>query len=364
MSSLAKNLKTLATVIGFAAAGMATGAQAQTTVCGITGTATGSTIYYDPFDERGLTDAVVTLQLKRENNSGGGDTRVVNFYLMADSTIGTGADGTQIVPTSVNGSVNVAGLDQDIFYDYNQTKPIMTPISVSPTAANKFLKIDFTGNNTGSDTATATFRVTIPAEADIKATQQLAFNAVFTCNIQGGKANGYEGGGTIVNAVRFPVVVLSALRASFVGSALDFGEIGDVTDALASQKNTGAGKHVRVQSSGAYTISMTSENGYHLSKPGAVPNNPNDKIAYKVNFLGLERGPDNAAVPIERTCMRAGLASSADILPVLGTLIEGGSDKNPSSSYTDNLQVTITPLAYEAPATIDCGNYTIPLSAG
>lgn len=363
MSSLAKNLKTLAAVMGFAAAGMATGAQAQTTVCGITGSATGSTIYYDPFDERGITDAVVTLQLKRENNSGGGDTRVVNFYLMADVSIGTGADGTQIVPTSVTGSVNVEGLNQDIFYDYNQTKPIMTPISASPTSANSFLKINFTGNNTGSDTAAATFRVTIPPEADIKATDQLAFTAVFTCNIQGGQANGYEGDGTIVNAVKFPVVVLSALRASFVGSALDFGEIGDVTDALAPQKNTGAGKHVRVQSSGAYTISMISENGYHLSRSGADPNNPKDKIGYRVDFLGLEGAPGSAS-PIERTCMRAGLATSADMLPVLGTLIEGGAGKNPSNAYSDNLQVTITPLAYNVTATIDCGNYTVPLSAG
>jgi len=79
MSSLAKNMKTLAAVVGFAAAGIATGAQAQTTVCGITGSTTAAPAIYDPFNPKGLQETTVQLRLKRENYSGGGDTRIVNI---------------------------------------------------------------------------------------------------------------------------------------------------------------------------------------------------------------------------------------------------------------------------------------------
>lgn len=355
MSSLAKKLKTLAVVMGFAAASVATGAQAQTTVCGIEGYATAAPAIYDPFNPTGLQQTTVNLFLRRVNNSGGGDTRVVNFYLMADPQTGTGADGTVIKATSVTGAVSVDGLGLDIFYDYNEAKPNLTPITALPTAGNRFLKIDFTGNNAGSDTATATFQITLPPLANVEASRQLAFDTVFFCNIQGGQSNGQTFSGRINEAVKFPVTVLSALRASYQGTALDFGEIGQVTNAQAPTRIL-TGNYVRVESSGAYSVDMQSDNKYKLKKPGAATTG--DEIGYKIGFLGEERTPTSFA-PITKTCIRAGIGT-AQSLPIKATLVEGGAGKNPSPTYTDFLTVTVTPLIYDAPATTNCAMLSNP----
>lgn len=349
MSSLAKNLKTLATVIGFAAVGMATGAQAHTSECGITGSASTATAVYDPFEPNGLVETTVSLTLRRVNDIGGGDTRIVNFYLMPDSQTGSSADGAVVVPTGVIGAANVQGLNLDVFYDYNQAKPILTPITASPTTANRFLKIDFTGGNAGSDTVTATFKVTLPPQANIEATRFLAFDAVYFCNIQGGKYNGETDSGRINDAVQFPISVLSALRASYQGTALDFGEIGQVTNAQASSRVL-TGNSLRVESSGAYRVEMKSENNYKLKKPGAAV--AGDEIGYKIRFLGQNRTPTSFSA-ITKTCRRAGIGT-AQSLPIVATLVEGGDGKNPSPTYSDNLIVTFTPLAYGISATTDC----------
>lgn len=349
MFSLAKKLKTLVLAAGFAAAGVATGAQAHTTVCGIEGYATAAPAVYDPFNPTGLQQTTVNLFLRRVNNSGGGDTRVVNFYLMADPATNTGADGTVIKATSVSGAVSVDGLGLDIFYDYNETKPNLQPITALPSSGNKFLKIDFTGNNAGSDTATATFQITLPPLANVEATRQLAFDTVFFCNIQGGKSNGYTGPGRINDAVKFPVTVLSALRASYQGTALDFGEIGQITTSRAGTKVL-SGNYVRVESSGAYSVEMTSDNGYKLKKPGATT--AGDEVGYKIGFLGEQRTP-TATSPITKTCMRAGIGT-AQSLPIVATLVEGGAGKNPSPTYSDYLTVTVTPLAYGTVTATNC----------
>lgn len=349
MPSLAKKLKTLAAVMGFAAAGVATGAQAQTTQCGIEGYATAAPAIYDPFNPTGLQQTTVNLFLRRVNNSGGGDTRVVNFYLMADPATGTGADGAVVKATSVTGSVSVDGLGLDIFYDYTEAKPNLQPITALPTSGNRFLKIDFTGNNPGSDTATAVFQITLPPLANLEATRQLAFDAVFFCNIQGGQSNGATFAGSINDAIKFPVTVLSALRASYQGTALDFGEIGQVSD-LQAASHILSGNYVRVESSGAYSVEMKSDNNYKLKKPGAAT--AGDEVGYKIGFLGEERTP-TAYSPITKTCARAGIGT-AQSLPIVATLVEGGAGKNPSPTYSDYLTVTVTPLAYETVTTTDC----------
>lgn len=349
MFSLAKKLKTLAALASFAAAGMATGAQAQTTLCGVEGYATAAPAIYDPFNPTGLQQTTVNLYLKRINNSGGGDTRVVNFYLQADPQTGAGANGTVVKATSVSGAVSVDGLGLDIFYDTNETKPTLQPITILPTSGNKFLKIDFTGNNAGSDTATAVFQITLPPLANVEAARQLAFDAVFFCNIQGGQSNGKTFEGSINDAVKFPVTVLSALRASYQGTALDFGEIGQITTGQASSKVL-SGNYVRVESSGAYSVEMTSDNGYKLKKPGATT--AGDEVGYKIGFLGEERTP-TATSAITKTCMRAGIGT-AQSLPIVATLVEGGAGKNPSPTYSDYLTVTVTPLAYDTVTATDC----------
>jgi len=346
MSSLAKNMKTLAAVVGFAAAGVATGAQAQTApnICGITGRAPMvQPIIYDPFNETGVEEAIVTIPLTRENYSGGGDTRIVNFYLKEANS---GADGTRIVPVSVVGSVLVDGLGLNIFYGSTDGAPNLTSIDALPSSTNRFLKINFTGNNEASNTANATFKITLPPLSNLEATRELAFDAYFTCNIQGGRYNGeVQTGGFIPGAIVFPVTVLSALRASYQGAALDFGEIGQVTTAQASGVSL-TGNSVRVESSGAYSVKLESDNKYLLKKPGAATGQ--DEIGYQINFLGQTRSSVNLpTTPITKTCSRAGIGT-AQSLPITATLVEGGAGKNPSTTYTDFLTVTLTPEIYGA----------------
>lgn len=333
--------------------GLAGVAQAQT--CGISGNASAQPVLYDPFNPAGLPTTTVVLNLTRINTSGGGDTRVVNFYLKSTNT---GADGTVIVPIAVAGQVSAAGLGQNIFYNYNATPPIVSPTTLLPTATQRFLQIDFTGNNPGSDTAQVTFQVTLPSNLDVDATVNLAFDAYFGCNIQGGHDNGLQQQGSITNAVVFPITVLSALQASYAGTALDFGEVGDKTtvDVLAAPATytTPSTNHVRVRSSGPYTVELTSDNGYKMTFPGGNLATPTHVLNYRLLFLGQTL---NAAAPTFTTvtCLRAGVpASEADMLPVVATLLEGGQGKLVSPTYSDILTVTVTPLLSGAPSQQNC----------
>lgn len=328
-------------------------AQAQT--CGISGSASAAPTSYDPFNPAGLPTTTVVLNLTRVNTSGGGDTRIVNFYLKGPNP---GADGTSIVPITVGGSVSAAGLGQNIFYNYNAPPPTVSPTTLAPSATQRFLQINFTGNNAGSDTAQVTFQITLPTNLDINAVQNLAFDAYFGCNIQGGKDNGLQQQGSFNNAVVFPITVLSALQASYAGTALDFGEVGDKTtvDVLAAPTTytTPSTNHVSVRSSGPYSIALTSQNEYKMTFPGGNIAMPTHVLNYQLKFLGQVRSatsPTFATV----TCQRAGVpASEADMLPVVATLLEGGQGKLVSPTYSDILTVTVTPLLSGAPSQQNC----------
>lgn len=335
------------------ALGLGTAAQAQT--CGINGSSIAAPTLYDPFNPSGLATTTITLQLRRVNTSGGGDTRIVNFYLKAPNPT---ADGTSIVATSVTGSVSALGLNQNIFYNYNATPPVVTPTTLTPSASQRFLQINFTGNNAGSDTATVVFNVTLPQNLDLNATQNLAFDAFFGCNIQGGKDNGLQQTGSFSNAVVFPITVLSALQATYAGTALDFGEVGDKTTAdvlgAPATYTTPSTNHVAVRSSGPYKVDLTSQNSYKMTFPGGNLATANQVLNYNLRFLGQTM---NAASPTFNTvtCLRAGVpAASADQLPVVATLKEGGIGKLVSPTYKDILTVTVTPLLSGAASQQNC----------
>ena len=352
--------RTIAILLGAAFATLAGTAQAAT--CGITGSASAQPAVYDPFNPTGLTATNITLHLTRVNTSGGGDTRLVNFYLKANSTIGTALDGSSLVPTVVAGSVSAVGTGNNIFYNFNATPPIVSPTSLLPSGSNRFLQINFTGNNAGSDTAQVTFQVSLPANLNLNAIQNLSFDAFFGCNVQGGKDSGLQQSGSFPNAVVFPVVVLSALRTYYAGTALDFGEIGNITTASLSgaPQKTSTGNYVFVQSSGAYSVTLASQNGFKLFKPGAAV--ANDKIDYRLRFLGLNADSTTAnsgpgGIAITRSCVRATLASTGNVLPIQATLLEGGQGKNPSPSYADILTVTVTPLIYSDLGMFACASF-------
>jgi hypothetical protein len=326
----------LLALAGLAAAafGFATPAEAQGLICGISGNSTAASVDYDPFNPTGLGTTSIQLTLKRVNNGGGGFTRLVRFYLKAQNT---GADGTTIIPTALTGPANFDGLGLNIFYNFGAGAPSLTG---NPTGANRFFLVDFTGNNTQSDTVVVTFSVTLPPNLDLSASPNLSFDVYYACTANPNTADT----GIISNAVVFPIRVLSALQASYVGSALDFGEIGDKTTpvviaAPATYSTAATGNNIRVASSGPYTVAVASQNGYKLKFP-ASNGTAAQTINYKAGFLGQTLSPATPTFT-STLCQRATLAGQ--LLPIRATLLEGGDGKMVAPDYKDVITVTITP---------------------
>jgi hypothetical protein len=345
----------------FAILGWSSIAQAQT--CGFTATATASGGVYDPFNPTGKT-ATITLSLVRKDSptNNGFKTAVVGFYLQGQTAA---ANGIHIIPTTVavNGSFAfLAG--QDIFYGTDEpNKPFMGPPTDTtvPIGTNAYLKIAFTGNDAASNPATVTFDVTLPANLNINTSTTLPLDAVLRCTTTGGGPQ-TDQSGTVPNAISFPITVLSALQASFAGTALDFGEVGDVTNALASTRNTGSNNYIRVQSSGAYQVALTSANAYRLKHPTGSLAVATQRINYSLKFLGTTRS-NTATTTISQNCARAGIgAGNEDRLYLMATLAEGGVGKDPSLSgtYSDILTVTITPQDIGTTYPQDCNAFTVP----
>lgn len=325
--------------------------------CGVTGSASAPTTTYDPFNPAGLATTTITLNLTRINPPGGSNTTLrVNFYLTSAEP---GADGASIVATAVSGPVQASGTGRNIFVSSTATPPITTPTSIAPSATNPFLQLDFTGP-LGSDTATVTFQVSLPPAANFNASTALGFNVAFTCRATGGKIGPFEQGGVDSNALVFPITVPSALQASYAGGPLDFGEVGGVVLRPGQTgPSTAAGNYVRVQSSGPYAVTLSSQNAFRLAPPGGNLADPVSTIRYQARFLGAVRNfgtsANPGAVALSQTCARAGVgAAFEDRLPVSAALEEGGAGKTPSSAYSDTLTVTVTPLAADTVAPVTC----------
>ncbi len=359
MSKL-KSLKTLALGLAATIMGWSSTAFAQTTTCSVTGTSPVGVGTYDPFaNPTTAASYTTTMRVTRLNGQGGGDTRVVNLYLTGP----VGANGITVVPISVTpvstGNISASGLNQDIFYGTNENPPAVLPASLP---ANGFLKINFTGNNPQSDVADVTFKVTLPANLDLTASNNLSFTGNYGCLVQGGGGNGTEISSSFANALTFQINVLSALQASFVGTALDFGDITNVDSLTAPGRNTGSSNYVRVQSSGAYTVSLTSANGYRLKHPTGSLTTAAERVNYQLSFLGTTRNESSTGA-ITASCARAGIGTSnEDRLMLQAVLREGGVGKTPSlgGPYQDTLTVTVTPQNIGTTFNTDCNAFTVP----
>lgn len=329
--------------------GLTSAALAQSTTCGITGSATASAASYDPFNPTGLGTTAVQLSLRRVNGAGGQKTSVVNVYLKGQNAA---ADGISIVPTSVIVDGSFSGTGLNIFYNFAAAAPIVAPTSQSPSGSNRFLKIEFTGNNAASDFATVIFNVTLPANLNLNASTTLPFDAIFACSTTGG-GQATQQTGSIANAISFPITVLSALQASYVGTALDFGDVGQVA-AGQTTGPTSINNHIRVRSSGPYSLMLTSQNGYKLTFPGGNLADSLQTLRYNALFAGQTRSTASPTFTTV-TCLRAGVpAAEADILPLQATLVEGGQGKMAAPNYSDILTITVTPLVASAPSQVNC----------
>ncbi len=318
-------------------------------ICGLQTVSGGSvSAVYDPFSPSGTTIANTTIILQRLNLDGSPRTNTINFYFDSNSTALNGMQvlGVSIVPNGGTGSGTLGGgAGQNLYFQPGDAPPILSPTGSPVPSRTAFY--DFNGNAPSNDMFRLTATVILPPQLNTAAGATIPLNLNYSCR-HGQGNNAVTETGSRSNALIIDVTVLSALQASYVGPVLDFGEVGDKTNldvqaAPATYTNTG---DIRVASSGAYEVRMTSTNNYRLTFPGGNPATPAQSLAYNATLLGNTRnGVSGAPVApqtaITKTCARAGVGGI--LLPLSVTLTEGGSTKTPAPSYTDTLNVTVTP---------------------
>lgn len=343
-----KRLFAVLTAFVIGAAILPTAAHAQRR-CLVTAQSTPAVANYDPFNPTALNVNNVSITFTRSNGPGGAKPSTIDLYVQATNS---DANGTQLIPTSVVGAGTATGLNQNIFYNNPGTVPNIT-VPLGGTPVPGVLRWDYSGNNAASDVFTVNFTVQLPANLNLTASTSLVFNIEYGCNGTGGGPP-FSERATAPNAFTININVLSALQASFVGPALDFGEVGDKTDTDVTTTPITRLGNVRVASSGPYSVSMTSQNGYRMTYGGGNPATETQNLRYETTFLGQTRSPTNSpGTAITRTCVRAGLGSpplsGGVLLPVQVRILEGGNDEVPAATYQDNLIVTVSPLAATTP---------------
>jgi hypothetical protein len=320
--------------IGCAVIALMVSAPAWAASCGVSGQALASpTITYDPFSPTGLTQVTIPLVLTRFAN-GGSKTQTVNFVL-------TKPIGTPNYQILYNGT--------SVLYTEGNT---MGHPQINSQMAGE-IGYNFGGAAQPDQSTPFNLVVTVPANVDLSAGKPIDFDISYVCKGTGGLSD-VNTPTKLAQAIHINVNVLSALQASYVGPALDFGEVGDKTDADVATTPILRTGYVRVASSGPYSVSVTSQNGYRLTFPGGNPALAAQSLNYQATFVGQTRSSANTAV-ISQTCTRAGLAGSPPtqgiLLPVDVRLTSGGKTKTPAPNYQDVLTITIAPLVATTPGT-------------
>lgn len=313
---------------------MAASAQAQRSpFCGVTGTATApARITYDPFSPGGLSQATIPLILQRNRGLLTGHTGEVSLVL-------TASPGTP--------PLNVTYQGHDVLYREGSA-------AGRPRALNEWdngagaageIRYRFGGLFASDLSAPLNLRVSIPPGTDLSAGEPVYFDILYICSGELGMLS-IPFPTRESRAIRLDVNVVSALQAYYAGSALDFGEIGDVTTeqvrASPDRYTTAATNSLRVRSSGPYEVRVRSDNDFRLTFPGGSTADPAETIRYSVNFLGQDIVSNGSFGT--RICARAGVGGAAGILPIRARLREGGAGKTPSPNYGDTVTITFSPI--------------------
>lgn len=326
--------------LGFGAFPGIAAAQTQfSPVCGVTGYATApASITYDPFAPGGLSQATIPLVLQRTRNLFLGRTDEVSLVLVAPA-------GTPPLQVTYQG--------QNVLYQEGTTagRPRALDSRDNGAGAAGEIRYEF-GNLFATDLSSPlNLRVSVPQGTDLSPGQSIYLDILYICSGDGGMLS-VPSAVRESRAIRLDVNTVSALQAYYAGSALDFGEIGDVTTqqvaASPDRYTTATTNSLRVRSSGPFEVRVRSQNDFRLTYPGGNTTSTAETIRYSVRFLGQDIA-SNAAFGT-RTCARAGVAGAAGVLPIRAKLTEGGSDKTPSSAYADTVTITFTPLVSAAAA--------------
>jgi hypothetical protein len=293
--------------------------------CGVSGSTTQSIGNYNPFTG-GIVQTTAHVALTRRT-SGQAVTQKVDFILVRPASAPAGLDirydGASVLHDSA------AGLQLSV----HQPPP--------GTISYNF------GGNREPDTARLDLVVTLPPGLDLRTGQSMSFDIAYVCSGTNGM-DSVTTPATLPQAVAFKLNVLSALQASYVGPALDFGEIGGLA-------NTDAGSRVasgslRIASSGPYLISMSAAHDYRMTYPGGDPSRREQSVRFSATLLGQTR---SFASPNFFTVYCAAAGISGEMVAMTVRLQEGGIGKNPSPDYRDVLTITVTPsvmLAWPPPA--------------
>lgn len=292
-------------------------APAASQTCGISGTTSTSIGAYNPLSASGLAEVSVTLTLTRTGGTESDKTRSVNFFL--------------IMPAG-QAALDIRYRGQSVLHPLSQAPRLSLTSPGSGTIYHDF------GGAGQADTVSLPLTIRVPAGLDLVAGQPLIFDLSYICDT-------IRSGGSVLvpmilnQALTVRIDVASALRASWSGAALNFGEIGDLSDKEAPQRSIEGA--VRVASSGPYSISVRSANGYRMTYPGGSPETPSQRIGYAASFLGRLASPQFPRT-MWALCGRAGLAGKN--LPLRVRLLEGGRDKVAAPEYKDTLTITVAPL--------------------
>lgn len=318
------------TMLGLAAIAMGLGAAstaAAQSQCGVTGSTVTSLGNYDPFNPTAITSVNTTIRLTRVA-SGAKKTQQVNFHFIKPS----GSPDYQILYQGTN------------VYRPAGSAPLLT-LQSSQVAG--IVNHNFGGaGQAESDTVDLPFTITIPQGVDLTAGEPIRFDILYVCSGTGPQFNSVTSPTTLTNAITLTLNVFSALQASYVGPALNFGEIGDKDLAEVSVPAMVRTGNIRVASSGPYQVAMTSLYDFNLKNTGT------DLIPYQVTMLG-QSARTGVAYPTQ-ACARAGIGGV--YIPISAQLLQGGEDKPPAPLYSDTISVTITPrLTSDLPTAPACG---------
>ena len=338
----------LGTLIGLAAATTAHAAGR----CDVESQAGGtSSANYDPFAASPTIANINGVQMFRIRGTGNEVTTGVTFYFKARAT---GFDGSTLQVLSGSGSGGSGeGFNNNILVGSAQAGPALN--NNSPPPAGTF-KWTFGSGNTNAPFS-LNYRLTLPAALNTAASTQLVFDLYYSCTARSvNGAQTFTDTGTIAGAVGLNVSVLNALQAYFNGQAsantlsFDLGEVGTTTTATvgATPATYTRNGFINVRSSGAYSVSLTSDNNFRMTYPGGNPATPAQSLTYSATLLGQTRsgtsGSGAAVPPITRQCLRAGVPAPGSQLPLVVTLTEGGTAKTPAPVYSDRLVITIAPI--------------------
>jgi hypothetical protein len=314
-------------------------------VCGLQTVNGGAqTIVYDPFSPTGVSFNTAQLQMKRINDIGGNRTQTINFYFYSDVP---GYSGIQLNATTItpvgqgNGSIG-GGSGTNVFSNSN----LFPASGANPQSGVAYW--DFAGNAPNNDKFNLNLTVVLPSTLDLTAGGNIPFNIRYSCQYGTGNGQTTLETGTFPAALTLNVKVLSALQASYVGTALDFGDVTNVTTASLPSATYQKFGNIRVASSGAFEIKAHSQNNFRLVSSGGNANTPAQSLRYTATLVGQARigvsGNSPILSDISKVCSRAGIGGQ--LLPLTASLTEGPQGASPAkvtSVYSDILTITVTP---------------------